>query len=211
MKPLRLKQALGVVATFGAITLVAPSLAEIDSSAVPPAHFAWNRDPAVVVVSYREIWGEFANQDPTPLIRVFGDGRVLVHHPSYTSKAGDYEMWLHAAELENLLSSLLANGLATFETRAVENLKRSKEQGRMKAALAAQKPAEIFVVADESISVFELNLTAVSSGELQRKISWSGLGTDAEKYPDIEPIQKLRAAELQLRALLEHDDLWGVR
>ena len=211
MKPLRLKQALGLVATFGAITLAASSLAEIGSAAAPPAHFAWNRDPAAVVVSYREIWGELAEQDPTPLIRVFGDGRVLIHHPVYTSKAGNYEMWLQPAELENLLSSLLANGLATFEPRTVESLKQSKEQGRLKAALAARKPTEVFMVADDSTSVFELNLTAVSSGELQRKISWSGLGTDAEKYPDIEPIQLLRAVEIQLRALLERDDLWSIR
>jgi hypothetical protein len=67
------------------------------------------------------------------------------------------------------------------------------------------------MVADDSTSVFELNLTAVSSGEPQRKVSWSGLGTDAEKYSDIEPIQQLRAAELQLRTLLERDDLWKVR
>ncbi len=210
MNPRRLKQAFGLITTLGVITLTVSSSAETGSSAAPPAHFAWNRDPAAVVVSYREIWSELAEQDPTPLIRVFGDGRVLVHYPIYTNKAGDYELWLKPLELEDLLSSLLANGLATFEPEAMEGLKKSNEQ-RLKAALAAQVPTEVFVVADESSSVFELNLTAVDSGELQRKISWPGLRSDAERYPDIEPIQKLRAVELQLRALLERDDLWNVR
>ena len=211
MKPLRLKQVWGWIVTFGVITLAASSLAEIDSAATPPAHFAWNRDPAAVVISYREVLGELAEQDTTPLIRVFGDGRVLVHHPRYSSKAGDYEVWLQPAELENLLSSVLANGLATFEPSAAESLKRSKEQVRLQAAVGAPKPTEVFMVADQSTSVFELNLTAVSAGELQRRVSWQGLGSDAERYPDIESIQKLRAVELQLHALLEHDDLWGVR
>lgn len=211
MNPLRLIQALALVATFGVIIPAAYSLEEIGSAAAPPAHFAWNRDPAAVVVSYREIWGELAEQDPTPLIRVFGDGRVLVHHPAYTKKAGDYEVFLQPAELESLLSSLLAKGLATIEPREAESLKQSKEQGRLNAAMAATKPTQIFMVADDSTSVFELNLTAVSSGEAQRKVSWSGLGTDAAKYPNIEPIQQLRSIELQLRALLERDDLWKVR
>lgn len=211
MNPLRLKQALALVATFGVIIPAAYTLEEIGSAAAPPVQFAWNRDPSAVVVSYREVWGELAEQDPIPLIRVFGDGRVLVHHPVYSSKAGDYEVWLQPVELESLLSSLLAKGLATFEPSAVEGLKQSNEQSRLNAALAVQKPTEVFMVADDSTSVFELNLTAVSSGELKRKVSWLGLGTDAERYPDIEPIQQLRAAEVQLRALLEHEELWKVR
>lgn len=202
---------MGWVMTFGMITFAASSPAEIDSDGKPPAHFAWDRDPAAVVVSYREIWGELAQQDTTPLIRVFGDGRVLVHHPHYSKNAGDYVVWLQPAEFENLLTSLLANGLATFDPRAAINLKQSKEQSRLAAASRATKPREAFVVADDSTSVFELNLTAVSSGELQRKVSWSGLRTDAERFPDIEAIQQLRAVELQLRALLERGDLSRIR
>lgn len=211
MKMLRAKHAFALVATLGAITLAAYSVAEIDSAAAPPANFAWNHDPGAVVVSYRENWGELAEQDATPLIRVFGDGRVLVHHPDYTKKAGDYELWLLPEELENLLSSLLANGLATFEPRAVKDLKQSRDRIRVEAASKAQQPAEVFMVADASTSVFELNLTAVSAGESRRRVFWPNLHTDAENYPGIEPIQQLRAAELQLRALGERQDLSRVR
>jgi hypothetical protein len=73
------------------------------------------------------------------------------------------------------------------------------------------------MVADDSTSVFELHLTdyqpagaARSAGEVHREISWLGLGMDAEKYPNVGPIQRLRAAELQLRALLDRDDMRSV-
>lgn len=207
MIPLRVKQALGLVAIFGVISLAAHSHAEVGSAAAPPAHFSWNRDPGAVVVSYREIWGELAEQDPVPLIRVFGDGRILVHHPVYTHQAGDYEMWLQPTELEDLLSSLLAKGLATFEPSVVNDRKQTQQQARLNTALAAKKPTVVYTVADATISVFELNLTAVSAGELRRKISWPGLRSDADRYPDVEPIQQLRAAELQLRGLLDRNDL----
>ncbi|MGI9237297.1 MAG: hypothetical protein ACR2QZ_07860 [Woeseiaceae bacterium] len=211
MIPVRLKRALGLVATFGAITLAAHAPTETSSAAAPPVRFSWNHDPSAVVVSYREIWGELAEQDPIPLIQVFGDGRVLVHHPVYTLKAGDYEVWLQPAELENLLSSLLSKGLATFEPTAVKSRKHSQQQKRLNSALAAKQAPVVFTVADASISVFELNLTAVSAGELQRKISWPSLEADAKRYPDIQSIQQLRAAELQLREMLDRDDLSKVR
>ena len=211
MDSLRFTHALALVAAYCAFAFSATSAAEPEAIAAPPDHFAWDRDPSNVVVSYREVWGEFAQQDPTPLLRVFGDGRVLVHHPSYTRMAGDYVVWLQEAELESLLSSLLANGLATFEPGAVKSLKQAKEQGRLEKAAAAKQSTEIFVVADKPLSVFELNLTAVGSGQLQRKISWSGLDSDVRQYPDIEPIQKLRAAEQMLRGLVARDDLSKIR
>ncbi|MGI9232388.1 MAG: hypothetical protein ACR2RD_02050, partial [Woeseiaceae bacterium] len=195
----------------GAITLAAYAPAETNSAAAAPVQFSWNQDPSAVVVSYREIWGELAEQDPVPLIRVFGDGRILVHHPVYTHQAGDYEVWLQPAELENLLSSLLSNGLATIDPTAVKSQKYSHQQIRMNAALAAKQSPVVFTVADAPISVFELNLTAVSAGELQREISWPNLETDAETFPDIESIQQLRAAELQLRGLVDRNDLSKVR
>ncbi len=216
MKRGGLKQTVVLVTVFGMMTIAAPSQAQIDPAAVRPAGVSW--DPEALLVSYRDIWAELADQDPTPLIRIFGDGRVLVHYPVYTPKAGEYELWLQPTELENLLLSLLAKGLATFEPETVESLKRSEERRRWEVALDAKELPELFMVADDSTSVFELQLTgyqpagtASSSGEVHRTISWTGLCTDAETYPEIESIQQLRAAELELRALLERDDLRRIR
>lgn len=84
---------------------------------------SWDEAPNALLVSYRDIWSAMADQDPIPLIRVFGDGRVLIHYPAYTPKARDYELQLQPQELENLLRSLLGQGLATFDADAVIRLK----------------------------------------------------------------------------------------
>ncbi len=217
MRTGRLNDAMVLVAALGTITATAHSKERIDSAAVRPANISWEKDSEALLVSYRDIWAQLANQDPIPLIRIFGDGRVLIHYPVYTPKAGEYELWLQPAELERL-GSLLAKGLATFQPQAVESLKRLAEQRRWQAALDAGRSPELFMVADDSTSVFELHLTdyppagaARASGEVQRSISWLGLRTDAERYPKIEPIQQLRAAEVELRALLERDDMWRIR
>ncbi len=213
-----LQYAAVLIAAFGLTTAAETSQAQVDPAVVRPADISWNQDPEALLVSYRDVWAELANQDPTALIRIFGDGRVLGHNGIYTPRAGEYELWLQPAELESLLGSLLAKGLASFQPEAVEGLKWSEEQRRWEAALDAGRSPELFMVADDSTSVFELHLTdyrpagaARASGEVQRSISWLGLRTDAERYPEIEPIQQLRAAEIELRALLERDDLRRIR
>lgn len=190
-----------------------------DGAAQPAAAgFGWDERAEALVLSYRDVWAELANQDPTPLIRIFGDGRVLVHHPDYTPRAGEYELRLRRAELETLLASLLDKGLATVEPAALERSKAAVERSRWQAALAADRSPELFFVADDSTSVFELHLTgyrpagsATTTGAIHRTVSWRGLATDAERYPEIEPILRLRAAELELRALLERRELGRAR
>jgi len=216
-------------APFAAATLVlimvlgppAPTCRAQEATPFPdPASVSWDRDPETLVVSYQDVWAEFADQDPTPLVRIYGDGRVLIHHPAYTPRAGQYESRLASAELESLLRSFVANGLASFEPALVRRLKISKERERWQTALAEGKPPELFLVADDSTSVFEIHLESYSSprgatapgmaqtsGPVHRTTRWLGLGTDAARYPEIAEIQRLRAAELELRALVDRPDL----
>ncbi len=210
-------RAMVLLVTLGMISTL--TYAQVESSAATfPASVSWDQSPKALLVSYRDIWGEFANQDPTPLIRVFGDGRVLVHYPVYTPRAGEYELWLQTTELEDLLLSLMAKGVATFEPLAAKRSKQLEELSLQEAVLDAGETPELFMVADDSTSVFELHLqdyqvvgAATTSGEVNRTISWLGLGTDARRYPQLASIQQLRNAELEIKALLERDDLWKVR
>jgi hypothetical protein len=189
-----------------------------DSSAVLPVTVSWDPSPKALLVSYRDIWGGFSNQDPVPLIRIYGDGRVLVHHADYTPRAGEYELWLQTTELEDLLLSLLSKGIATFKPSAVQRSKQLEELSLQEAVLNAGEAPELFMVADDSTSVFEIHIqgyqvagSALTMGEVHRDISWLGLGTDAARYPQMFSIQQLRAAELELKALVERDDLWKIR
>jgi hypothetical protein len=54
----------------------------VDISSYPKASIEYSRDLRTVLISFREIFPEFADQDPTPLIRIYGDGRVVVFHAS---------------------------------------------------------------------------------------------------------------------------------
>lgn len=49
--------------------------------------------------------GLIKNPDPTPFVRVYPGGRVLIHYPAYMKRAGDYELQLGEREIEELLSS----------------------------------------------------------------------------------------------------------
>lgn len=201
-----------------ALTMAAQAPAQTVSTFLEKAGISWDERPEALVVSYRDVWAELADQDPTPLVRVFGDGRVLIHHPDYTPRAGQYELRLGRDELAGLLASLVDKGLATVEPAALVRSKAAAERRRWEEALAADRSPELFMVADDSTSVFEIHLTgyrppgsAMTTGEIHRTFSWLGLGTDAERYPEIEPLRRLRAAELELRSLVERDDLQRVR
>jgi len=217
MAKFRIFQSVVLVVFFSMMSTLTHS--QMNATAINPvASVSWDSNPETLLVSYRDIWGEFANQDPTPLIRIYGDGRVLVHYPVYTPKAGEYELWLQVTELEDLLLSLLAKGGATFEPSLVRREKQLEELSLQQAVLDAGEMPELFMVADDSTSVFEFHLQSYQAagalapmGEINRSISWRGLATDARRYPQLASIQQLRNAELELRELLERNDLWLVR
>ncbi len=192
---------------------------------------SWDAEPDAVLVSYKDVWAEFRDQDPTPLLRVFGDGRVLVHYPAYSPKAGQYALQLAPQELDSLMTSLLSKGLATVDLEALRTTKAAEEQRLRYAARdaarvealrgvpMAERTPELFMVADDSTAVFEIHLSNYRPAgnayaeaiNVDRTVLWHGLRTDAERYPAIEAIQQLRAAELELRALLERADLRRVQ
>ena len=171
----------------------------------------YNESPEALLVAFRETVAEVAVPDPIPLVRVFGDGRVQVHFPAWDRRAGDWELWLEPAEVKALLSSLLSLGLTSFDPVAVEEAKRTELAAREQAALERGEAPVFFYLADAPISEFELNLTGyrpsgppgVTYGDLRPRVVWRGLFWDAEKFPQIVELQRLAAAELELRALTE--------
>lgn len=65
----------------------------------PPAE----PEDALLELSYEG--GMIANPDPTPFVRVYTNGQVLVHYPAYMKRAGDYTLNLDDDELQALLVS----------------------------------------------------------------------------------------------------------
>lgn len=196
------------------LALLAASVhAQVGGTAPTDGEVRFDRSPETLLVSYLEIAGEWAEQDLTPLVRIYGDGTVRVHRPQGIVGAGSYELELEAAELNRLLVTIV-NALDGFDARAVEASKKQAEEARVAVSLAAGAAPVFHGVSDDSISVFELQLWGhraageiFFAGEIDRQLSWLGLETDAGRFPGIEAIQRLRSVELELRALWDRDDL----
>ncbi|MFT5139821.1 MAG: hypothetical protein ACI9H8_000956 [Lysobacterales bacterium] len=204
----------GLVKALLGFTLlcVTPAIsAGTDQSAV--THIDYSRSPETMLVSFGEIWPEFTDQDLTPLVRIYGDGRVVVHLASYMKQAGKYEMLLSANELEDLLLQLTPI-LASFDTEDIKRQKRELDDQVWDSA-ADWEDQVLHHVADAEYSVFYLNIdTYQSSGpeglSLSNQVlerSWRGLRFDVRDYPELEPIQALMQAEHTLRAFTKHAEL----
>jgi len=177
------------------------------------AYVEYSDDPATLLISFREIFPEFAEQDPTPLVRIYGDGRVVVFHPAYMKQAGQYEMTLSRAELEDLVLQLTP-ALVNFDPKYVKQQKKALDD-LLLASASGWDEITFFQESDAEISVFRVNVDAylpagttaeqVIAPDLER--SWRGLRFDARDYTGIEPIQALMRAEDTLRALISRDEL----
>ena len=177
------------------------------------ARIEYSRNPGTLLISFREIYPEFADQDTTPLVSIYGDGRVVVFHPSYVRQAGRYEMLMTAGELEALLLQLTPV-LLNFDADSVKDQKKAADD-LLWNSTTDWKDQVVFQDADAEISVFYLNIDAYQTGGTQgQRISkpvlnraWRGLRFDARDYPGLEPIQALMQAERTLKALTRRSEL----
>ncbi len=177
----------------------------------------YSHSPGVEIISFREIFPEFADQDSTPLLRIYGDGRVIVHHPTYMKFAGQYEMHLSPQELDELVYQL-TSALNNFK---INEIKRQKAEADIKYVNSLTRIEDLVVTveSDPEISVFNLNIESIQFGNPQQEIvnkprldrSWQGLGFDARNYPENESIQNLMQVENALRALAKSEELVFLR
>lgn len=165
----------------------------------PTEAVTYDDAPQEVVVSYLEALGEIEDEDPGPSMKVYGDGRVLVHYPAYMKRAGDYTLQLSDSEMEALLSSLVSNGVLDFDEPAA----RASTEELMVAASAEQ--GEVTYRSDASVISIEVN-----ANQVEGRVSWSDLPQDAIRFPQVEALKDLAAAHRELRQLMERTDLTRV-
>lgn len=171
--------------------------------------FEYHRGPEAVVVRYVQVLTEVRAAEPGPSLTVYGDRRVVVHYPDYMVRAGSYAAVLSEGEMNDLLSSLVSAGVPGFDAAAVEQQKRQARLERF------ERTGRISTVAGAEVTRIELHLEsyrpAEPGAEMQRNVQatarWEGLQWDAERYPEIDALARLAAAERELRALMERDDL----
>ncbi len=179
-------------------------------SASGQADFGYARDRRVPVVSFTEILGEIGDPDRGPSLKIYGDGYVVVHYPRYMKRAGDYALQLGPLEMENLVRSLVDKNILEFDAAAVRQRKREAEtfaQGGIQTPL--------FTILDASTTLIEVRLDRYRPAgyntqevrDVHKRITWYSLRSDAERHPQIEAIQNLAAAERELLALMQRQDL----
>lgn len=176
------------------------------ASLQPIFHFAAADD--MPVIEYTLDHHMLAQRDPTPLLRVYGSGRVQVHFPVYMKKAGDYEMQLSRAELNALLRMLADKGVMDFDAAAI-----GQERQQLVSARRAAT-GELFHVSDATDTVINIKLkqyqrTASSPriNGFNKQLRWRNLEHDARRYPQAVRFTNAADASAALRALCEHPAL----
>ncbi len=159
-----------------------------------------------LVLEYHRVYHLLEDRDPLPLLRIYADGRVLVHHPIYMARAGDYELQLTQAELTNLFDVLEGQGLRSFDP-----IQTSQDRDAAVAADAAR--GTLSTVTDRSETVIRIR-GQVQGGALQasaadafQEIRWDNVVTDAARFPGVAGVQSLNLAEQQLQQIVNRGDL----
>ena len=88
------------------LAAVIPRLAQAE----PASSVAWSATDDQPILTFTRSYTLLAENDPVPELRIYGDGRVLVHVPAYKPGAGDYTRWLSGTELQALLRAALSDG-----------------------------------------------------------------------------------------------------
>ncbi len=170
--------------------------------------FDYPRSADFVVIEYSQIITMLEDQDPTPLLRIYGDGRVLVHQPAHTSHAGDYEMKLNDAELHALITSLEQKGLFSYDNKKVAQLKQQTLQKNLAG------PQIAIAISDDTYTVIKINLstymptisgTAITN--FKKDLKLKNISWQAKDYPNVVEIKNAAKAREQLRAFLKHPQL----
>jgi hypothetical protein len=185
---------------LGVFIVVRLVLGTVELTTVQAARIA-SADPLdTVVVHYAEAIGEIGEADRGPSLTIHQDGAVEVHYPAYMRRAGDHRGRLAPAALDALVDRLVARGVLDFDPPRVR-AERTAELRRRAAT-----PAPLFVATDPSVTTVTLRIDG-----LERTVTWPGLRSDAKRFPDLAALQRLRAAERELQALMEQVALGRVR
>lgn len=176
---------------------------------------SYDTSPETLVFSYHVRPGELMEQDSTPRIRIYGDGKAFIHYSKVYKKAGDYTVSLKKHEMQEIMQLISKNGLLGFEAKEVIRAKQAADISRSAKQKALKQPQTATITMDQDIIQVYYNLQAISpsSGATKHKspqanrITYSGLKGDTRKYPDILSIQGLARVDSWFKDLSKRTDL----
>ena len=186
------------------------ALAALSPTAAVPAQLSYelSSSPDIVVLQLAEDVG-IRDADETPLVRVYGDGRVAVHFPDYMRRAGDYELTLPGSTVRELVGTAV-DTLLSFDAAETES-------DVLVLEAAERRDGLIVDVADEATTILEVRFERYrpegAAEEIRdgvKRVAWTGLVNDAGRFRDIAALQELAGIRRRLRALADHPDLRAV-
>jgi len=158
-------------------------------------------DAGALVLRFSDGFGEAAG-DPRVVLEMFADGRVVVTRPAFVLGSPRAETRLSSSDVGELLASMAAHGVFTFDaTRARAELK-AVELQRAEEARAHPGEVELITRTDSDPTTLELH---VRDGD--HVISWAGLRGDVAAHPEIASLRGLHEAQEELRALMRRKEL----
>jgi len=179
------------------------------STPVQASFFDYPRDARFQVLEYTQSNDMIRTADTQPLLRIFGNGRVLVHFPVYMKRAGDYEMVLTDVELQQLLSLLEQEGIFKVSSKQISKLKE-----KVIASRRVRPGYKLARISDHSYSRFKVNLGSYMSGlsflpkyDFKQEVVLKNLRFDAQMHPSISELKNAANAERELHKFLNHKDL----
>ena len=198
------------IRVLSAAALVGHTAAVVTSAQAPQA-FQASENPGTVVIQLTQDIG--VEGDDTPLLRIYGDGRVLVHFPVYMRRAGDYGLRLDSTELDGLLRTFVQGGLVDFSVEGVREEIRQVRGARRRDALETAGPVVLTTRSDDVVVSIDVRLERYTDADgavrqnVETRASWSGLQFDAAEFPGVASLQSLATIERQLIGLTNHPDL----
>lgn len=198
-------------ARFSRLLLVSVFCIGFGTAGAAPA-FKYSETAPEPVIEYNLVHRMLAEQDPEPLLRIYGNGRVHVHYPAYMKKAGDYERQLSQPELRALLRDLATDGIIDFD------LAKTKQQRKNLKAQQRTATGTVFYVSDSSDTVIDIRLDEYQKGpgtararNLRKRFIWPDLKQDAQRFPQSREITNANNGAQRLESLLRHDDLVKIK
>jgi len=163
-----------------------------------------------VIIEY-DVLTEIETTDETPLMRVYGDGKVHVHRPEYRVDAGDYELQLSQEQLESLLDQLQDDGVLSYDSRAAEA---ERSQARVANRRVTRDGRPILTTTScADVTVVKVNLLSYRAKgarsaiqDYSRRIHCVNV-KEAEELPQAEALQGFARAAAELDAPATSDAL----
>jgi len=177
------------------------------------ATFSYNPAPTNLILQLHLDIDMLAERDSLPMLRIYGDGTVLIHHYLGGGRSKDFRMRLSASELTRLLKSLEAGGAMDMDTASLQ----AHKTALMAADEDPEDPPEKSVVhaSDKEIIRLKIRLDQYlpagalpsEAGRVDQQLVWENMRLDAMLLPEDNIIQPLKAAIDELLGLRTHKRL----